>query len=124
MKTVNVSELEGTALDWAVAKADGVDVRPIIEKRPSAKWEVWLSRTMEKYSPSTDWSQGGPLIEKYCMMVDVEVAPDNETEAKAHLPDGSHWTCFGPTPLIAVCRAIVGVHAKSNTVEVPEELLQ
>lgn len=46
MKT---SELTGAALDWAVAKCEGYRLDLVPEG---------------SYSPSTNWSQGGPIIER------------------------------------------------------------
>lgn len=46
MKT---SELTGAALDWAVATCE--------------KWRLDLVPE-GSYSPSTDWKQGGPIIER------------------------------------------------------------
>jgi hypothetical protein len=47
MKT---SELQGAALDWAVMKCDGIC------KDFPAYW-------VDEY-PSTNWAQGGPIIER------------------------------------------------------------
>jgi hypothetical protein len=52
MKT---SELTGAALDWAVAKCEGVLMRWERSTHDEAPLE---------YSPSTDWAQGGPIIER------------------------------------------------------------
>ena len=51
MKT---SELTGAALDWAVAKA----WQHVYSDR------ALLQAVAEGYKPSTDWSQGGPIIER------------------------------------------------------------
>jgi hypothetical protein len=51
---MRTSELTGVALDWAVAKCDGTEVRMFDRQI------VWP----EDYAPSTDWSQGGPIIER------------------------------------------------------------
>ena len=59
MKT---NELTGAALDWAVAKCEGTlghYVQPN-EKRGTIKWETTPST--RRYS--TDWAQGGPIIER------------------------------------------------------------
>lgn len=102
---MKVSKLTGAALDWAVAqcvgliKGDDVDVGFILEG---------------DYSPSTDWAQGGPLIENE--RLDIE-------------PWGLGWSAsmnkrfvsFGPTPLIAAMRCYV-LFNMNDTVEIPEEL--
>ena len=123
MKTVNVkiADLTGAALDWAVAVAVGVSVKLSRYVAP-AKPLVLTALSENKYRPSEDWSQCGPLITEYMMMVDVF---EGTTEAKATGFEGclaAHWTCLGATPLIAICRAVVGVHF-GKTVDVPEVLV-
>jgi len=79
--TLSVSELSGAALDWAVAKASG-EYKPV---------------SVPAYS--TDWAQGGPIIERER----IAVWGDNPFwEAER----GSVW-CNGPTPLIAAMRCYV-----------------
>jgi len=139
MKTVNVkiADLTGAALDWAVASAVyAVQYNTDGEFGQATGWlvrlggqpcvmtgePVWVWYKLASFKPSTDWSQGGPLIPKYMMMVDVF---EGTTEAKATGFEGchaAHWTCFGATPLIAICRAVVGVHF-GQTVDVPEVLV-
>lgn len=52
MKTsMKTSELIGPALDWAVAKCEGLDY-----------WEPEIGPTQPEYS--TNWSQGGLIIER------------------------------------------------------------
>ena len=50
MKT---SELTGAALDWAVQQCEGA--------RKDIDFVWW---TDDHYTPSTDWAQGGPIIER------------------------------------------------------------
>ncbi len=67
----------------------------------------------EDFSPSTDWSQGGPIIEResiYLMKVGI-------TQWRADC--GPAVT--GPTPLIAAMRAFV-TSELGDAVEIPEEL--
>lgn len=49
MKT---SELSGAALDWAVQQCEGT--------RKDIDFAWWT----EDYTPSTNWAQGGPIIER------------------------------------------------------------
>jgi Protein of unknown function (DUF2591) len=54
-------ELTGIALDWAVAKAEGVDFRQNGWKPVN----VFLgARVGGHHRYSTDWAQGGPIIER------------------------------------------------------------
>lgn len=110
--TIPTSDLTGAALDWAVAKANGID----------------LDSSLGDYLPSTDWAQGGPIIERE----GIETAPTYTDDGKTV----TGWTALmfndqrcepdliqasGPTLLIAAMRCYV--HSKlGDTVDVPEEL--
>lgn len=111
--TMKTSELAGAALDWAVAKCAGIT------------WEQGDLDAGEYgpgFKPSTDWAQGGPIIEREGVTVSKEKGcwsvyfRDNLFE-----DDGSeHWQT-GPTPLIAAMRCFVASKL-GDEVEVPEEL--
>ena len=91
MKT---SELTGVALDWAVAKCEGHKVNVAHED-----WH-WYS---------TDWAQGGPIIEREGMGVWMyQWNEQGEPEAGwyAEDKDGDHVRT-GTTPLIAAMRCYV-----------------
>lgn len=110
MKT---NELTGAALDWAVAKC---------EVYPMGIWydedEMPMVREDEtpEYKPSTDWTQGGAIIER---------------ERISLLDQGGDcwlatcvWTeMFGDTHLIAAMRSYVGSKL-GDEVQIPEELLK
>jgi hypothetical protein len=80
MKT---AELTGTALDWAVAKCAGVMVYPSKQGR-------WMTKNYGEFNhrhgapwwhPSTNWAQGGPIIERESISVirlDDEDIPDHK----------------------------------------------
>jgi hypothetical protein len=106
-------ELFGAALDWAVAKCenfvtgnlhDGNDIGFILEKG---------------YTPSTDWSQGGPIIERE----KISIALDEEEPWCAFKEEDTDIQSFysGPTPLIAAMRCYVASKL-GDEVDVPEEL--
>lgn len=111
MKT---NELTGAALDWAVAKCEGVKVL-IIEQQI-----VWP----EDYEPSSDWALGGPIIERESIGVTpitVTVGDDRgkrkwfaNHEDKADFQDG-------PTALVAAMRCYVASKL-GNEVDIPKEL--
>jgi hypothetical protein len=105
MKT---SELTGTALDWAVAKCEGLET-----------WndccQILLVGDDEPFHPSTDWSQGGPLLDQY--ITKLEDYGDQWGAEGPNLPER-----FGPTPLIAAMRCLVASRL-GDEVEVPTELL-
>ncbi len=56
MSLMKTEDLDGAALDWAVAAVTSVH-----DDSEHAIMEIGLGR----YAPSADWSQGGPLIDKY-----------------------------------------------------------
>jgi hypothetical protein len=107
---MKVSELTGAALDWAVAKCNGhLDDETII-RRLEPDEEGWC------IAYSTDWSQGGPIIERCCINV--------------YYDGGGYWCAttdsgdpprFGPTPLIAAMRCYVASQMGAE-IELPEEL--
>jgi hypothetical protein len=109
MKT---SELTGVALDWAVAEADGT---PIYR---SGKTMTRMDMDGNIYwQPSTDWAQGGPIIEREKIAVWHR---GDEWPWRAQQSDTSHLK-GGTTPLIAAMRCYVASKL-GDTVDIPEEL--
>lgn len=109
---IKTSKLIGEQLDWAVAKAKG--------------WSTHLPWD-DRCVPSTDWSQGGPIIERECICTYASgacsVAPKNPDYWVAEISDTSEMiTQYGPTPLIAAMRCYVASKL-GDEVEIPEELL-
>ena len=94
MKT---SELTGTALDWAVGVAN--DQLLVFKGQPFVRY-------------STDWAQGGPLIEKECIALAFDGFPQGWV---------ANQKIYGPTPLIAAMRCYVASKL-GDEVEIPEEL--
>ena len=114
MKT---NELTGAALDWAVAKCEGHDVF-------IRDGEVWSEDpedpiAFDVWAYSTDWSQGGPIIEREAITVS-EGSPVAGLEWMA-CDRGSTHIQHGPTYLIAAMRCRVASKL-GNDVDVPDEL--
>lgn len=107
MKT---SELTGAALDWAVATAN--------EDYPQwdSEWQVFYAANGDDMNYSTDWSQGGPLIERERITIRFW---EGESAVDAYKWDTPSST--GPTPLIAAMRCYVASKL-GDEVDVPEEL--
>ena len=111
---IKTNELTGAALDWAVAKCwygEDYDI------------SIPLFDDGLIFAPSTNWTHGGPIIEREGITVSKEDGGwsayfrDNLFE-----DDGSeHWQT-GPTPLIAAMRCYVSSKL-GNEVDIPEELL-
>ena len=131
---IKTSELTGAALDWAVAKCeDETDV--LFAYRQYGKLLVRQAGCHEThdsewpYEPSTDWAQGGPIIEreKLCVghkhQADPEYCPVNDpaTNCWARTTAGGYLS-YGPTPLIAVMRCYVASKL-GDEVEIPNELI-
>ena len=108
MKT---SELSGPALDWAVAKCEGITVLP---KMRGGHFVTLNRGETVLLCYSTDWSQGGPIIQRERIRLD----PRGHWVA-GH--DSSNDEYSGPTPLVAAMRAYVASKLVDE-VEIPEEL--
>lgn len=121
MKTIKVSEATGRALDWLVwVCAGGAAAYPKTASGP-AFLKLWRSNTTKYVHPSTDWAQGGPIIERE----GITCGPWDTSPAMAHygttVGNGVHrWV--GPTPLVAGMRCFA-INRLGETAEVPEELL-
>ena len=123
MKT---AELTGAALDWAVAKCEGAGAALVTTH---SRGEVLLLSDHttdcdagDHFKPSTDWAQGGPIIEREGMqiyMVDHSFWGATMWWDDEH--GASEFTQKGPTPLIAAMRCYVASRF-GDEIEVPEEL--
>lgn len=114
MIEVKTAELVGPALDWAVAKAEGHE--PLVVPTGRAECSVGVILATDDgpkgfaCRPSTNWSQGGPLIEKYKVSIAYHNGPD--CTPMACLSDAHPAFECGDTVLIAACRAIVRAAAE------------
>lgn len=119
---IKTSELEGAALDWAVAKAVGQDFTSFLW----IKTDLLCDRTGEwiedQWSPSTDWSQGGPLIDRYIGIAMRDTRYPSEPFYAETKCTNLEAFANGATFLIAAMRAIVTAEL-GDEVDVPEELL-
>ena len=111
---VKTSELTGAALDWAVATASG-----ITKFDPCGV--AWVQNPREEhfvmqFQPSTDWSQGGPIIE----LEKIETRHDGRQSWCTWM--NKVGAMHGPTPLIAAMRCFVASKL-GDEVEMPDELL-
>jgi hypothetical protein len=108
---MNTLELEGAALDWAVQQCEGT--------RKDIDFAWWT----EDYTPSTNWAQGGPIIEREKITLDYDhEGPTLMWEANHFAFDGTMLQReYGPTPLIAAMRCYVASKL-GYTVDVPKEI--
>ena len=115
MKT---NELVGAALDWAVAKCEGYFDMDMASVRGGVVDVFYY----DMYSPSTDWEQGGVIIENER----ISISPrDGYWEALYHdnlfQEDGSDYFQMGTTPLVAAMRCYVASKL-GDEVQLPEGL--
>lgn len=131
MKT---ADLTGPALDWAVAKAEESDVESV-SARKAEHVRVWESSAVppvdnvQEYCDrfyantyinesgaivkipnySTDWSIGGPIIEreKINLTCEPSMVYDDTCRWKALCAMSDNEHIYGPTPLIAAMRCYV-----------------
>lgn len=116
MKT---SKLTGTALDWAVCKAVGLfNSYPQTGKSFLHIWKTH-KQTDAYIHPSTDWAQGGPIIERESITL-TPCESMEEWAADMTFQQGVE-TQYGPTPLIAAMRCYCCAKL-GDEVEIPEEL--
>ena len=140
---MKVSSLMGIALDYAVAVCEGgtnfhfdtvATYWITINGKDWALNKSWA----QSFTPSTDWSQGGPIIEREDINLirtdsdDYEVLPwaaekgmqrrDRWHEAGYMYYQFVSTLDYGPTPLIAAMRCYVTSKLGDN-IEIPEGLL-
>lgn len=70
---IKTAKLTGTALDWVVASAMKLTVIQIKNGAPYTESYPKIGGAI--FAPSTDWSQGGPIIEQEVISI-VGLNPD------------------------------------------------
>ena len=123
MKT---SELTGAALDWAVAKCEGIELIDGAYNRLLVDGYMSEGQSMlAPFHPSTDWAQGGPIIEReeIGLKRNAPCSRGREWEASPSITAKGAGGRFGygPTPLTAAMRCYVASKL-GDEVEVPEGL--
>ena len=117
MKT---NELTGAALDWAVAKCE----------HPNLVWgssigihhashQIVIRHLPEPqcyWNPSTNWAQGGPIIEREGMTLSCGLNKSYAMKSVGYLVHE-----YGDTPLIAAMRCYVASKL-GDEIDLPKEL--
>lgn len=116
MKKIKVSEATGLVLDWLVAKAEGWPETGTLSLDSIAR-NTLVYNDWGRFEPSTNWSDGGPIIDRE----GISWHCGNKASWHAYAY-GSAENFAGPTPLIAAMRCFVASKL-GEEVEVPEELL-
>lgn len=140
MALVKTQDLAGPALNWAVAKCEGMDVS-INGKR------VWIG-SKRPFDPSASWSDAGPIIGRegiatrkhrasgtwYAMALDDIGDSQTANWAEMTARGGERYGAYyyqvhkrrqrfhGPTTLVAAMRCFVASQLGAE-VEVPDELV-
>ncbi len=121
MKT---AELRGADLDWAVAKAEGH-----VDDVYSWLYEATLEEVEDgSFHPSTDWAQGGPIIDRegidlYCNVATNPSHPDKPWRGSwraryCRMGYGTEFS-YGATALEAAMRCYVASKL-GDDVDIPE----
>jgi hypothetical protein len=134
---IQIKDLTGPALDYAVAKALEWTDYPGDSIEAGDTWHMDPKRTpfgpivrKKDWAPSTDWRQGGPIIE--CEIGNlwkhnkVDPSEPDVWTAAAYLKAQEGTMLYyedGPTPLIAAMRCYVASKL-GDEVEIPDELIQ
>jgi len=115
MKT---SELTGPALDWAVAKCEGLLCFGY--RMDGERFAVEDSDgNIEGFMPSTDWAIAGPIIEREGISLD---RVNSELWVATRVEGSSVSESNGHTLLVAAMRCYVASQL-GDEVEIPKELL-
>ena len=139
MKQIKVSEATGAALDWLVARAEGIPAEELyIQKWPRLVTSIFRRNRDEDgrldgtYTTGPDmlfsrkWEAGGPIIDREGIF--FSPLPDNGLRA-FQFKDGQYLNIVDCWPYKApISRLIVGMRCYvtsklGDTAEVPEELL-
>jgi len=119
------AKLEGIALDYAVALAEGgenfwFDTIASYWMTINGEDRVLKPNWAQSFTPATNWSFGGPIIEREKIMLDC-ASSHGPWEGSCKIDGVTGWV-EGPTPLIAAMRCYVASKL-GDEVEIPEELL-
>jgi len=120
---IKTSELTGAALDWAVAISQKVCIGEPLHSRFALEFKLMHDSGDLQFS--TDWAQGGPIIERERMDIecwDFHSMPWNASMWWDDESSSGNIQMHGPTPLIAAMRCYVASKL-GGEVEIPEELI-
>lgn len=109
---LKTSELQGAALDWAVSKCEGRS-EPEVVNNFAVAWHTWGNTHY-----STDWAQGGPIIERERINLRLHKDTDKEVSAFNWVNHAPANRMRGSTPLIAAMRCYVASKL-GDEVEIP-----
>ena len=106
---IKTSEAKDQVLDYLVAQCEGIETK-------NYSGALTIRYDGDWWQPSTDWAQGGPIIEREG--ITVRRHTDALWDASVGRPN---YRAGGPTPLIAAMRCYVASKL-GDEVEVPDDL--
>ena len=125
---IETSKLTGIALDWAVAKCEGVELNEKLLKQGvllENSLRGMIQNRHNNYSPSTYWDLGGPIldsmIKKGFLIQSTDPMYKNLPPFKASLDNWENGN-YGETILITTMRCYV-LSKLGNEIEIPDELM-
>ena len=107
---IKTSEAKDQVLDGLVAQCEGIETK-------NYSGALTIRYDGDWWQPSTDWAQGGPIIERERIALDTW----DEGWLATRIEDPAISEAIGPTPLIAAMRCYVASRL-GDEVEIPEEL--
>jgi hypothetical protein len=131
MIKIATGALTGPALDWAVAKCEGIEVVAWRTTDRDAYFVVLKEAFEDKepttfygdpddtYYPSYRWEQGGPIIDRKKISI---IEYDGVWKARKENEGTLDSIGSGPTPLIAAMRCRVASKL-GDAIEIPKELV-
>lgn len=137
MPTMETANLDGVALDWAIAQCVGLPIKhdPMgFETGSESGFWLWeenggrLGRyglIGREYSPSTRWEQGGEIVDKLreCSQHQFWIESDGPNTHVLSWPDEHvFYRGYGPTMLVALMRCYVAGQM-GEVIEVPDVLM-
>ena len=145
MVEVNTGDLMGAGLDWVMATIEGLPIRHdpmafgntfnggywVWDDKPNGAKSLMIrppapntpNREISSYySPSTQWTQFGPLRDKWRVHICPITYNDQEWD-EAWVEAPVKVSAYGPTATVAVCRAIA-MHLHGPRVSIPKSLFE
>ena len=123
---MNTSDLTGSALDWAVAKI--IDGEAPVWDESTQNFLVGEESEhdfLNEFMPSTNWAQGGPIIDLERISIRTYAKPGHNwvafIDCGGSSISGAKARQVGPTALTAAMRCFVASKL-GDTVELPKEL--
>ena len=122
---IKVAEASGRVLDYMVAMCNGKGIEFDCPSDPWLTVDGIVDQPLHSYTPSTDWAQGGPIIDREMREhgFDLWRTRDMSLHAASYTRGVPDCYSYGPTPLIAAMRCYV-TSKLGEEVEVPDELLE